>query len=160
SDSQTSRCRRSSRNPQPYRPSIARVSAAALVCRAKPLVPSVRCVSALDKGLHPAQYTFPALAVIGSGFGVSGKTLLTQFHPTTGSHAMGSGRPQALDIAGFEFPANNGLVQAGVAGNPGMDQQAWRIHFQILAVDPEGCTICADSNARPLPSRTQVDVGF
>src|ERR1700722_11139235 len=66
---------------------------------------------------------------------------------------------QAVNGLRLEFPADDGFdVGAAPTGDPGVDQEARRIDFEIFAVDAESGAVDADAVAGPLA--TDADVGF
>ena len=57
---------------------------------------------------------------------------------------------QSVYSVRFQFPANDGLQRTTVTANPGVHEQAWRVHFQIFTLDVESFAIGANAMALPV----------
>ena len=87
---------------------------------------------------------------------VASEPAVANLHQRAGASALRTARVQAMHALGFEFPANGGFQIARVTGDPGLDQEARRINFEVLAADLEGVAVGADARAFPFAVDTQV----
>ena len=77
-------------------------------------------VSLFDKRLHPAEHALPSVAVVMRGLGIAGEAAMPHLQ-------------QRAAVLRGEFPTHGGFEIAGPAGDPGVNQQARRVEFQVLA---------------------------
>src|ERR1035438_3997197 len=120
---------------------------------------SIACVdslSFLDEGLGPGHNPYPTLTVALGLLRVASEPAVANLHQRAGASALRTARVQAMHALGFEFPANGGFQIARVTGDPGLDQEARRINFEVLAADLEGVAVGADARAFPFAVDTQV----
>src|SRR5882724_10260005 len=63
---------------------------------------------------------------------------------------------KAMHRVWLQFPADHGLERNGPTGSPGMDQQARRIHFQVLSLDRKGRAVSVGAYARPFTAGAKI----
>jgi hypothetical protein len=66
---------------------------------------------------------------------VACETFLTDANECSGAGFFGTAGMETMNGMGLEFPVNDGFGRARVAADPGMDQSARRIDFEILALN-------------------------
>src|SRR5580704_5163043 len=112
-----------------------------------PLLPRVDRLALLNIEHQPSEDSLPALTMIGGRFGSAGESFMTQFHERSGALLLRSSGMQGVNILRLEIPVDDGLERPHVAGDPGVDQPARRIDFEIFAVDAKTGAIGAQTDA-------------
>ena len=102
--------------------------------------------AALQVGLQPHQESRPA-AVGACQFGMGGKAAMAN-------------TDQSSLLRRFQLPTNLGFHVARPARDPRMDEQAWRIDFQIFANRFECAPIGTYACVAPFPAGAQVALEF
>src|SRR5713226_1529355 len=113
-------------------------------------------LASLQKTLQPPEDALPAIAVASQVNRSAGKSLLTDFQKRTCAGLPRTARMKAMHSVRLKFPAHHSLERAGPTGNPGMDQQAGWIHFQVLSLDRKGCAISVGTDARPFSAGAKI----
>src|SRR5581483_3609011 len=116
--------------------------------------------TSLDKCLHPAKNTFPAVAVSLCGLCITRKAGVANSYQCSRSYAVGAAVLQAVDIARLEFPAHDGSSDIVITRNPGVNQKARRINLQVLAFNFKRLAILTNSGTQPLSSYANVRLRF
>src|SRR5580658_5928992 len=100
-------------------------------------------VSLFDKGLHPAQHARPSVAMVLRSLGIASEATVPHLQ-------------QRAAVLRREFPTDCGFEIAGPAGDPGVNQQARRVDFQVLATHMERAAIRPDALAAPAATYPQI----
>ena len=124
--------------------------------RVRGYLPCIRGLALLQETLQPPKHALPSLSVAERGCRSSGKSLMTQPYQGARTSPTRTVGMQAVHVRRFQFPSHYGLELAAPTGDPRMDQQAGRIHFQILPLDPKRCAISADTTARPFATTANI----
>src|ERR1700733_10985542 len=116
--------------------------------------------SFFDEGLHPTEDTLPSLAMVLGGVGVAGKTAVMDFNE--GSRACFAWAPgvQAVDALRLELPTHNGFERGVETWNPGMNEEAGRIDFEVLALHAKLLAVDADADARPFATGDEIGLAL
>jgi hypothetical protein len=64
-----------------------------------------------------------------------------------------------MNIARLELPAHDCVTEIGIAGIPGVNEQARRIDFEIFAADAERLAVLADAFCQSFSADTNVGSG-
>jgi hypothetical protein len=111
------------------------------------------------ESLHPAENALPSFTVALSGSDVAGESGVANCHHRSSSDAPWTLMLQAVNVARFEFPAHNCVVEIGETGLPSMNQQPRRINFEVFASNAERLTVFADTLAQPFSADTNISFG-
>jgi len=95
-------------------------------------------VSFFDKGEEPSEDALPTFGVTGRGGRLAGETFVPNSEQRAGASALRTIGMKSVNALWLEFPVHHGLYEFSMPTmNPCVNELAWRIDFQILALDAE-----------------------
>src|SRR5579864_3466776 len=120
------------------------------------LLPCVCGFALFHELAEPSQRCAPASVVTLCLFRMSCETGVTHSHQRSRAHTMRTAAVQSMDVLGLKFPAHHSPEIPDEVSRPRVNEQAWRIYFDILAFQMEFVAIAGDSLVRPLAADAQV----
>src|SRR5260370_16268925 len=112
----------------------------------------LRCVdgfASFQITFQPSQNALPSLGMTGCLLRSAGESFMTDFYQRARAGLARTVGMQSVNAGGLEFPADDSFERAAITRDPGMDEQARRVDFQIFAIDAKRCSIVTHAPAPP-----------
>src|SRR5258708_6319783 len=119
----------------------------------------LRCVdgfASFQITFQPSQNALPSFGMTGCLLRSAGESFMTDFYQRARAGLARTVGMQPVNAGGLELPPDDSFERAAITRDPGMDEEARRVDFQIFAVDAKRCSVGTDAHARPFAARTQI----